>query len=189
MLFDPATVAALPQEQVLRLVPQEQVLRLVDEAKTNRFQFQKTSVTDNTKPQGDLDSVSVEFCQPRTRFGFWTLHQRHVGVKLNNYWSFHRETGVGVGALLTDIDTDFLAKLEENLHCLTHLILINKRQVFQELWSLKWWQVYVKFPPPLPFRQRSGEPPVFERVRRALHKFCLWRVKVGKYSTIYLFLS
>ena len=106
-----ATVAALPQEQVLRLVPQEQVLRLVDEAKTNRFQFQKTSVTDNTKPQGDLDSVSVEFCQPRTRFGFRTLHQRHVAIKLNNYRSFHRETGAGVGALLTDINTDFLAKI------------------------------------------------------------------------------
>ena len=110
-----ATVAALPQEQVLRLVPQEQVLRLVDKAETTRFQFQKTSITDNiqqvagnyssgrqsktkfgwqnggslsaqfptigpddkvvltaipnviaasfgtTKPQGDLDSVSVEF--------------------------------------------------------------------------------------------------------------------------------
>ena len=116
-------------------VPQEQVLGLVDEAKTNSFQFQKSSVTDNiqqvagnysssrqsktkfgwqnggslsaqfptighddkvvltavpniiaasfgtTKPQGDLDSVSVEFCQPRTRFGFWTLHQRHVESK------------------------------------------------------------------------------------------------------------
>ena len=146
-------------------VPQEQVLCLVNETKTNPFQFQKSSVTDNiqqvtgncsssrqsktkfgwrnggslsarfptigpndkvvltaipnviaasfgtTKPQGDLDSVSVEFCQPRTRFGFRTLHQRHIAVKLNNYRSFHWETGVGVGTLLTDINTDFLSKI------------------------------------------------------------------------------
>ena len=156
---------SLKNKSSVSSLPQEQVLRLIDEAKTNRFQFQNSSVTDDiqrvagnysssrqsktkfgwqnggslsaqfptigpddkvvltaipnviaasfgtTKPQGDLDSVSVEFCQPRTRFGFRTLHQRHVVVKLNNYRSFHRETGAGVGALLTDIDTDFLAKI------------------------------------------------------------------------------
>ena len=67
-----------------------------------------------TKPHGELDSNSVSDAYNQLEPGL-DLEPYVKAMKLlkqNNFQSFHRETGAaGVGALLTDINADFLTKI------------------------------------------------------------------------------
>ena len=64
-----------------------------------------------TKPHGDLDSVSAAFANLEQGLDLRPYINVMKLLKLNNYQSFQETGAAGVGALLTDINTDFLTKI------------------------------------------------------------------------------